>query len=103
MILQIWVELGQWEILTKITGFVLELKTPANIQCWVLYPGIKLSSNPMLNKSQGIVKAWTEPVRLLENTATTGVSTWRREQQEIWGALEQSHSAGGASVQAESG
>lgn len=45
------------------TGFGLELKTPANIYWQILYPGIKSNTNPTLNKSQWVVKAWTEPVR----------------------------------------
>lgn len=52
-----------------------------------------------MNKSQGIVKAWTESVRLLENRGTMGVKTWGgRELEAVWEALEQLYSDERASV-----
>jgi len=53
----------------------------------------------MMNKSQEVVKAWTESVRLLEVRRTMGVKTWDgRELETVQEALEQLYSDDGASV-----
>lgn len=55
----------------------------------------------MMRKSQGIVNAWTESVRFLEDKGTMVVKTWSgRELGAVWGAVEQLYNDEGASVNA---